>query len=88
MELNFLILSKNSMKDLIRFIIEKITGANDFDIEEKEDERGSLFIIHSKPELIGLIIGKGGKTIKNIRRIASIKGVLENKAVSINVENS
>ncbi len=73
------------MKDLIKFLIQNITGNTDFEIEEKEDERGSLFVINAKPEIIGLIIGKGGKTIKNIRRIASIKGVLENKSINISI---
>lgn len=73
------------MKDLIKFLIQNITGNSDFDIEEKEDEKGSLFVVNAKPEIIGLIIGKGGKTIKNIRRIASIKAVLENKAINISV---
>lgn len=73
------------MKDLIKFLIQNITGNSDFEIEEKEDERGSLFVINAKPEIIGLIIGKGGKTIKNIRRIASIKGVLENKSINISI---
>ncbi len=73
------------MKDLIRFIITKITGSEEFDVEETEDEKGSLFVVHAKPDIIGLIIGKEGKTIKNIRRIASIRAVLENKSINISV---
>lgn len=76
------------MKDLIKFLVKNITGNEDFEIEEKEDEKGTLFVIHSKPESAGLIIGKGGKTIKNIRRIVSIKGVLEKKGVNISVVSS
>jgi predicted RNA-binding protein YlqC (UPF0109 family) len=76
------------MKDLIKFLIQNITGNTDFEVEEKEDERGSLFVINAKPEIIGLIIGKGGKTIKNIRRIASIKGVLENKSINISISEA
>jgi predicted RNA-binding protein YlqC (UPF0109 family) len=74
------------MIDLIKFLITNITGSQDFKVEEKEDERGSLFVIKAKPELTGLIIGKGGKTIKNLRRIASIKAVLEKRSINISVE--
>ncbi len=73
------------MKDLIKFLVQNITGTEEFEIEEKEEERGQLFVIHTKPEVIGLIIGKGGKTIKNLRKIASIRAVLENKAINISV---
>lgn len=76
------------MKDLIKFLIQNITGREDFEIEEKEDERGTLFVIKAQPEIIGLIIGKGGKTIKNIRRIASIKAVLTNTAINISIAES
>jgi predicted RNA-binding protein YlqC (UPF0109 family) len=73
------------MIDLIKFIVQKITGSEDFQVETTTDEQGEVFVIKANPEIIGLIIGKGGKTIKNIRRIASIRGVLENKSVNINV---
>ncbi|CAN5324853.1 hypothetical protein BH10PAT1_BH10PAT1_4250 [soil metagenome] len=73
------------MIDLIKFLIQKITGSEEFEVKESQDEKGTLFTVHAKPEIIGLIIGKGGKTIKNIRRVASIRGVLENKSISINV---
>jgi len=75
----------NDMIDLIKFLITNITGKSDFEVEEKEDEKGSLFLVHAKPEIIGLIIGREGKTIKNIRRIASIRGVLEKKSINISV---
>lgn len=76
------------MKDLIKFLVQKITGSSDFEVEETKDEKGDVFIVQAKPEIIGLIIGKGGKTIKNLRRIASIKAVLENKALNITVTES
>lgn len=73
------------MKDLVKFLIQKITGSEDFEIEESQDERGELLTVKAKPEIIGLIIGKQGKTIKNIRRIASIRATMESKFVNINV---
>lgn len=76
------------MKDLIKFLVQNITNSTDFKVEETESERGTVFAVKAKPEIIGLIIGKGGKTIKNIRRIASIRGVIENKAVNINVSEN
>jgi predicted RNA-binding protein YlqC (UPF0109 family) len=83
------------MKDLITFLITNITNSKNFQIEEEADQSGpegqsrSNYIIKAPPETLGLIIGKGGKTIKNIRKIASVKGVLEKRSINISViENS
>ncbi|HWA51764.1 MAG TPA: KH domain-containing protein [Patescibacteria group bacterium] len=73
------------MIDLLKFLISKITGSEDFTVTETTDERGEVFEVKADPAIIGLIIGKEGKTIKNIRRIASIKGVFDKKSVNIKV---
>ena len=74
------------MKDLISFLIKNITGVEDIDIEEQSEDSRINYLIHAKPEQIGLIIGKEGKTIKNLRRIVSIRATLENKVVNLAVE--
>lgn len=72
------------MKELLAFILENLTGSNDFEIEVQENEEGKVDLIVKAPEeLAGLIIGKQGKTIKNIRRLVSVKAALENKVVNI-----
>lgn len=77
------------MKALLEFLVSKITGATpakDFSIDETNEEGGkSLLTITAKPDIIGLIIGKEGKTIKNIRKIISVRAVLEKKSVNISV---
>jgi predicted RNA-binding protein YlqC (UPF0109 family) len=74
------------MKELLAFILEKLTGSADFEIDVQETEEGKIDLIVKAPEeLAGLIIGKQGKTIKNIRRIVSIKAALEDKVVNISL---
>lgn len=74
------------MKDLLSYILTSITGSNDFIIEETEPEAGKIsFEVVCDPEIIGLIIGKEGKTIKNIRRLLSIKATKDKTGVYINV---
>lgn len=73
------------MTELLQFIIKKITGSEDFDVEEAQEEGKTLLTVHANKDIIGLIIGKGGKTIKNIRKILSVKATLEDKAVNISV---
>ncbi len=74
------------MKELLKFLVEKITGSNDFAVIEAEEDGRTILTIEAKPDIIGLIIGKGGKTIKNIRKIVAIRAVLLGKSININVK--
>ncbi len=76
------------MKDLLEFLIKNITGSDKFQITQEEAEGKTSFDIKADPSVIGLVIGKGGKTIKNIRKIASIKAVLEKKIIQISVSEA
>lgn len=76
------------MKDLLSFLIQKITGStpeDDFDVDEQTVDGRTTLTATVKPDIIGLIIGKEGKTIKNIRKIVSVRAVLESKSVNIAV---
>ena len=62
------------MKELLHYIISSITGSDDFEIKEVEEDSRVDFKIIIDKEFIGLIIGKGGKTIQSIRNLLKIKG--------------
>lgn len=75
------------MKDVLSFLIKNITKSSDFEIEEGQADEGRVeLIVKADPSIIGMIIGKAGKTIKNIRRILSIRGVVEGKSIGLRVE--
>ncbi|OGM73894.1 hypothetical protein A2382_03070 [Candidatus Woesebacteria bacterium RIFOXYB1_FULL_38_16] len=74
------------MKDLTTFLISNITGSDDFSVEETVENGKCDILVKTKPDIIGFIIGKEGKTIKNIRRILAIKASLERLSVNIKVE--
>jgi predicted RNA-binding protein YlqC (UPF0109 family) len=74
------------MKELLKYIIEGITGSSDFKIEEVEDDGKTTLEVYANPEIIGLIIGKNGKTIKSIRNIIKVRSTLEEKLVFIDVK--
>jgi len=73
------------MKDLLEFLLEELTGTKDFSIEEIEEEGRVVLNVKANPDNIGLIIGKGGKTIKAIQNILRIRGSLEKKSVYLSV---
>ena len=76
------------MKDLLNFLIKKVTGIDDFEISETTEDNYTRFTIKTKPGTAGLIIGKGGKTIKTIRNLLKIRATLEKKGVNISVEEA
>lgn len=74
------------MVELLEFLITNITGSDDFDVREDRNEEGRVNLdVVANPEIVGLIIGREGKTIKNLRKILSIKATRENLGVNINV---
>ena len=73
------------MKKLLKFLVEKITGNKDFEIQESEEEGRVDYMILAPEEIVGMIIGKGGKTIKTIRNLLKVRATLDKKAVSVSV---
>ena len=73
------------MKNLLEFLIKNITGSDDFSVEEEVQEGFIVLNVTANKDLMGLIIGKEGKTVKNLRKILSVMGVLQKSSVKINV---
>jgi predicted RNA-binding protein YlqC (UPF0109 family) len=75
------------MKELVEFIIKNITGESEFTVEESVNENGFIILTaYIDPEKIGIVIGKGGNTIKIIRSLLRVKATLERKAFTFNVQ--
>lgn len=73
------------MKDLLKYILTNALNIKEPQIEERiEDSFIKLVIVPKKGEE-GLIIGKGGKTIKAIRNILKMKAIKEKKGVSVTI---
>ncbi len=77
---------KIKMKDLLEFLLKNILGKEKFEVAEAEEAGRVVYTIKTAPENVGLIIGKGGHMIKNLRNILKVRATLEKKAVSLNVE--
>ena len=74
------------MKGLLEFLIENITGSKGFSVDEESEQDGRVNLeVTADPEIVGLIIGKEGKTIKNLRKILSIRATKEKLGVNITV---
>lgn len=73
------------MKELLEYILKGILGETDFYVTEEIDENFVRLLIKVEPENAGMVIGKGGATIKAIRNILRVKATLEKKGVSVNL---
>ena len=73
------------MEELLRYIIENITGSEDFEVSSEEEGDKVNLNVDMNQEYMGLVIGKGGRTIKAIQDILRVKGRLEDKMVFVNI---
>lgn len=73
------------MRDLLEYILKGIIDENEFEVDEKEDNGQKILLIKVKSESAGLVIGKGGQTIKSIQNIISVRARKENQNVFVKV---
>jgi len=73
------------MKKLLEHILSSITEKDNFQVEETKQDSVINYNILVNPEVIGLIIGKSGRTIKAIQNILRVKARLEKTSVFLNI---
>lgn len=73
------------MGELLEYLVKNITGSDEFSVNEETQGDRVTLTVTADPEIIGLIIGKEGKTVKNLRRILGIRATKENTSVHVDV---
>lgn len=73
------------MRDLLEFLVGGIIGNKDFEIEENQDADRSDFEVKIDSSFFGLVIGKGGRTIRAIRNLLKVRATIEKKGVNVSV---
>ena len=77
------------MEKLLEYLIVAITNSKDYSVIKTEDDSAPNnhinFEIKASPEIIGIIIGKEGKTVRAIRNLLRVKATLDKVAVSLSV---
>ena len=72
------------MKDLAEYIIKQlVNNPEEVSIEEENSEEGLTLFVRVAPDDMGLIIGKGGATIKAIRKVLTIRAMADRVRVNI-----
>ncbi|MEK7610788.1 MAG: KH domain-containing protein [Patescibacteria group bacterium] len=77
------------MKNFTEYLVKLIVNKPEC-VELVEDTQPDITNLRLKtaPEDIGLVIGKGGKTIRSLRTLLRIKGIKENKRVNLELEET
>ena len=73
------------MKKLLEYVLSGIADSGSFTAEESRENATINFNIIADPSVIGLIIGKNGRTIKAIQNVLRVRARLEKVSVFINV---
>ena len=76
------------MENLLSFLAQGITGEKKIKVVAEENNGFINYNIIAPKEAIGLIVGKGGKTIRAIRNILKVRAILEKKAVGVMVSEA
>lgn len=74
------------MIELLEYIARTITGDKDITVER--DSSGDLVIYTIKaPKIVmGLLIGKGGRTINAIRNLAKARAITDQERIALRIE--
>lgn len=74
------------MKDLVEFIVKQlVTQPEQVSVEEGQDEQGQVLHLSVAPEDMGIVIGKGGQTIKSIRKILAVRAMNDGARVYLHL---
>lgn len=77
------------MKDLLNFIVTNlVTKPEAVSIEEQKDNGNINLNLTVDPTDMGLIIGKGGQTIRAIRKLLTVRAIAENVRVNLQLVES
>ncbi len=72
------------MRELADFIIKQLVSLPDeVSVEEETSQEGVTIFVKVAPDDMGIIIGKGGATIKAIRKILTIRAMADKVRVNL-----
>ena len=79
--------AKTAYLEFLEYVLKSLVNhPEDVKIEKQVDEMGVLLLIKVHPEDMGLVIGKGGTTIRAIRNLVKIVGLRNRARVNIKLE--
>lgn len=76
------------MKDLLNYIVTSIvTKPEAVAIDEENDNGNVNLYLTVDPSDMGIVIGKGGQTIRSIRKLLTVRAIAENVRVNLQLSD-
>ena len=75
------------MQDLLSYIITGITG-NSAEIQESRENGSVVFSVKIPKDQVGIVIGRGGKTINAIKNIIKIMAIKEGVRIDVQINEA
>ncbi|KKQ96896.1 MAG: hypothetical protein A3C27_00535 [Candidatus Levybacteria bacterium RIFCSPHIGHO2_02_FULL_39_36] len=75
------------MQDLLSYIITGITG-NSAEIQESRENGFVVFSVKIPKDQVGIVIGRGGKTINAIKNIIKIMAIKEGVRIDVQINEA
>ncbi len=76
------------MKDLLNFIVTNLVTKPEAVIIDEHIQDGNVDLtLTVDPTDMGLIIGKGGQTIRSIRKLLTVRAIAENVRVNLQLND-
>ena len=72
------------MKDLLNYIVTSLVTKPDAVIIDEQRQSGNVDLnLTVDPADMGIIIGKGGQTIRSLRKLLTVRAIAENVRVNL-----
>ncbi len=76
------------MKELLEYIVKSlVTKPESVLVDEQRDGTDITYTLTVNPTDMGLIIGKGGQTIRSIRKLLTVRAIAENVRVNLQLND-
>ncbi|TSC89473.1 MAG: UPF0109 protein [Microgenomates group bacterium Gr01-1014_5] len=73
------------MKKLLEYISRSLTENEEIQVQVQEQDGAKAYTIVAPKEVMGILIGKEGKTIRAIRALARARAIVDQEKVFINL---
>lgn len=74
------------MEQLLEFVTREITGNKEIKVEEQDSGDLKIYTIRAPKEVMGLLIGKQGRTVRAIRALARARAIVDQQSVAVRLE--
>lgn len=74
------------MQKLLEYITREITGNEKIEVSVASQDTINIYTINAPKDVMGILIGKEGRTIRAIRALARARAIKDNEQISVELQ--